>query len=359
MYSRILVQVVFLCCVSTVFVTIVWGQELSTEEFLVLLESAESSIESISGHVEFYYVAENNKYMEPSVPMGEGRIAFLPYSRKLFCDIIRRVEYPRTSTHLPEDNLGYGYVPAVICVDGQVRKDYNTTTQTATVVPYVDGELIIEHMPSDLLGWNLVPVFHMPIHEYLNKGLMDWPGQPGVWCRLSIDKITRLAEHDDSVYRVEMNMVSVNDQMKESPLFKIDIDFNLDKSVRPVKIDIYEDKWGYLLLRKNQILLKELQPGIWFPVQGRSTSFSAPLIKDSLTEEEEETAKASLLIQDRQKRWESMSQLYVSYGSVSSDVRVVAEVEINSPIENSVFDLSIPPGYDVYDRFLETQYKAE
>jgi len=323
----------------------------SKDEFVALLKSHETAIESIQGKVKCFGQLKEQKGLEDwplETPLGEYEFKFSPSMERMWISGFDR-------------SLNRGRVPegSVLESDRFIRRPWElgvSNGKSVTFRPQGRSGLIEAKglqdtalsflSPWSLMGWNVDSHFHnIPISQLLEKQDVE------------LEKLSWSRDFgEEQVLLAEIGIGERNERLAPGrfPSHKIDVYFNMKKSMRPVKIENYDDRIGLLRESIDRIQLSEVAEGIWVPIRGRSTHYSTPELEfDPVVAGDVD----AFLAMSREQRWSFFKKKGPS--RPLSMTLMEADVEIDRDLTEEDFTIVFPPGTKVWDDILKERYIVE
>lgn len=313
-----------ICCLVLVFLFIGrmgFSDDAPTkEEFVGLLTAAELRLESISARTRFF-----GTRLPEDVPEQKSIVIFVPERRQLWFDhtvncpnnsndgsyIVFRTLYFQNGTDFQlmgiRENVGwFGKVPT-----GRAKRSF----------------LMDEKGPMvwDLLGWKMNGCVHTPIHKLLtDSDYLDDSDRP---------RIENISRESDNILKVEFGT-------KSGAYYYYTIWFDINRSVRPVRIEVHHEATGTLTLIYNDFQLEEIEPGIWFPVKAhRTTQFIDVAYDESVTKE-------ALDAMSREQRWEFFKKGEPT--EVYEHDFLIDQIKLNKSYSEETFKTDFPKTMEVH-----------
>jgi len=323
----------------------------SKDEFVALLKSHETAIESIQGKVKCFGGLKDRKGLEDwpqETPLGEYEFRFSPPMERMWISGFHR-------------SLNRGGIPesSVLESDRFIRRPWELGVSNGKSVTFrlqgrsglIESEGLQDTAlpflsPWSLMGWNVDSRLHnIPISQLLEK--LD----------VELEKLSWSRDFgEEKVLVAEFGIGERNERLAPGrfPSHKIDVYFNMKKSMRPVKIVNYDDRIGLLRESIDRIQLSEVAEGIWIPTRGRLTHYSAPELEfDPVVAGDVD----AFLAMSREERWNFFKKK--SSSKPLSITLMEAEVEINRNLAEEDFTIVFPPGTKVWDDILKERYIVE
>lgn len=316
----------------------VQAQDLSKEDFLLILEAAEKEIVSISADIKVFKMTEPSFSNE--IPIAEGRFIYSPWEEKQKAQGFHRLAKKYSDLNgIEMDPNGFPVMPFHVVCEGKRMTSFYPARNVGSVIPAEKGMPVGGiFLPRDLLGWGLVNdrVRHVPLSKKIREDE-----------RVSIESVSWDPEEGPNLLLVEIVEVIIDEQGRGLPSIKFDIWFDMNRSVRPVRIDEYDDGFGYVQYRHDNIVLKELRPGIWFPTSGTFRAFKHPEL------DYDRNADPEFVLQStRKERWDFFKKIYPT-NNIRAILRLEAKVSLNQSHPVDTFRLVFPPKSVYWDGYLK------